>query len=385
MSQLVEKLGGIDKIANSDTTVISIVGGFNKKLNPMSQNYVVGNITKDFVKNKITEWETFKYVYYENGKLKPKYYDKLMDVMNNIFTIPIYTESDKELIYMITTMYNSSDEEFFNGINKSLNLLKPFKLTLRHLFMSWKLFLEKLIEIFVLLRNSYIEKQNQKEPKNKENDFTELVEKWVEIDMENRTDTSSPILFFNFPPKKVNLEKSIPKIEWQINGAPKNITDVIDTFLKAIKQNEFGYCGFCIHAVIERFKLLMDFPFAELLNIIYALYSNQDADIKQKLKIITKNIKSLSPQICNIKNMKSIKINKPKVPLSKYFPKNPENKIQFYEKYIEAYLNIYQQILPNFVKKEKLICQLSLKINVISNDIMETINILDKNILKNKI
>lgn len=377
MSQLVEKLGGIDKIADSNTIIISIVGGFNKKLNPISQNYVVGNITKDFVKNKITEWETFKNVYYEHDKLKTKYYDKLMDVMNNIFSMPVYTESDKELIYMITTMYNSSDEEFFNGINKSLNLLEPFKLTLRHLFMSWKLFLEKLVEIFVLLRNSYIEKQNKKEPKNKENNFMELVEKWIEIDMENKTDTSSPILFFNFPPKKVNLEKSIPKIEWQINGAPKNITDMIDTFLKSIKQNEFGYCGFCIHAVIERFKLLMDFPFSELLNIIYALSSNKD-NIIQKLKIITKNIKSLSLQICNIKNMKSIKINRPKVPPAKDFPKNPKDKIQFYEKYIKAYLNIYQQILPNLVKKEKLICELSLKVNIISNDITKTIISLTK-------
>jgi hypothetical protein len=210
----------------------------------------------------------------------------------------------------------------------------------------------------------------------------ELVEKWIEIDMENKTNTSSPILFFNFPPKKVNLEKSIPKIEWQINGAPKNITDMIDTFLKSIKQNKFGYCGFCIHAVIERFKLLMDFPFAELLNIIYVLGDNHDDDVIQKLKIITKNIKSLSSQICNIKNMKSIKINKPKVPPSKDFPKNPEGKIQFYEKYIEAYLNIYQQILPNFVKKEKLICELSLKVNIISNDITETNNIIDKITLK---
>jgi hypothetical protein len=381
MSILVKKLGGIDIIAGNDTIVITTVGGFDKYLNPISQNMIVGDIAKIFVKNKITEWQTFKNVYYENKKLKPKYYDKLMDVMNNIFAMPIHTESDKDLVYMITTMYNSSNEEFFNGLNKNLNLYTSFKLTLRYLFMTWKMYLEKLIEIFVKIREQYI--KTHIEPKNKENNFLKLTNQWIEIDIENHTNTSSPILFFNFPPKKVNLEKSIPKIEWYINGAPISITNAIDTFLKAIKQIDFIYCGFCIHNVIERFKLLISFPFVELINAINAIDINQKYNIINKqLKKIIKKIMSLKTQVCDIKNIKLPNIIKNKVPQAKNFPKNPEDKINFYEKYINAYLNVYQQMLPSLSKKEKLICELSLKINIIAADIIQITNTYDKTLLE---
>jgi hypothetical protein len=157
MKLLIEKLGGIDITANSETVVIKTIGGFDKYLNPNTQNIVVGDIAKTFVKNKITEWQTFKDVYYENGSLNPKYYDKLIDVVNIIFPLPVNSEVCKELTYMITTMYNSSDAQFLNGMNTIFNLLYSFKLTLRHLFMTWKVYLEKLIEIFVKLRNNYIE------------------------------------------------------------------------------------------------------------------------------------------------------------------------------------------------------------------------------------
>lgn len=376
MKTLAEKLGGIDITAGTETMFITTVGGFDKYLNPQTQNVLVGDVTKTFIKNKITEWQTFKDVYYENGILNPKYYDKLIDVINNIFPMPIHSEEDKELVYMITTMYNSSDDQFINGINTNLNLLYPLKLSLRHLFMIWKVHLEKLIEIFINVREQYIER-NKLEKKNKENDFALLIDRWVAIDMENNIDTSSPILFLNFPPKITKLEKSIPSIEWHINGAEKNITNTINNFLKKIKK--FEYHGFCIHMVIKRFVLLMTFPFVDLLKVINILdISNKYNVINENMEKILIEIKSLKNNLDLIKDYKNIKITRLQVPSARDFPKNPGGKIKFYEKYIKAYLKIYQQILPMFSKKEKLICELSLKINLISDDITKINNTFDK-------
>jgi hypothetical protein len=382
MKLLIEKLGGIDITANSETVVIKTIGGFDKYLNPNTQNIVVGDIAKTFVKNKITEWQTFKDVYYENGSLNPKYYDKLIDVVNIIFPLPVNSEECKELTYMITTMYNSSDAQFLNGMNTIFNLLYSFKLTLRHLFMTWKVYLEKLIEIFVKLRNNYIE-TNKLEKKNKKNDFYSLINRWSEIDIENKVDTSSPILFFNFPPKKAKLENTIPSIEFRINGTDSHISNSINVFLKNSKK--FAYNGFCINMVIKRFNLLMMFPVSDLLHIIILLDINKKyTHINKRIEKITNEIKKLKKCIFSINDYKTVTINKQTVPKLKDFPKNPKDKIKFYETYIDAYLDIYQQILPLFSKKEKLICELSLCVNLIAADVSKLTDMFDKTLLKNQ-
>lgn len=374
-----EILGGIDTLADDDTTTIEIISGFNKYLSPQKNTMVVGNITKTFVKNKITEWKTFQDVYYKDGELELKYYDKLMDVMNVIFPLPIFTESDKDLVYMIYNIYNSNSTQIINCIEKFLNLIDPFKLTMRELFMEWKMYLEKLIEIFVELRENYIDaKIKTSEFKNKENDFSALVERWSEIDTENKIDTSSPILFFNFPPSSINLEKTIPKIEWRIKGAPDKITNAIDAFLSEVNEVKFEYVGFCPHILITRFKLLLKFPVAELLNIIKILDISKskqfDLNVKQSKKII-KDVNSLKNQINSNLTTKEFNIKRHKVGKISDFPKNPKDKVKFYEKYIDAYLDLYHQLMPIFIKKEKDICDISVKINLISKDLSKLTNL----------
>ena len=373
-----EILGGIDMTADDNITTIKTICGFDKYLCPYKNNTVVGNITKKFVKNKITEWKTFQNVYYKDGELELKYYDKFMDVMNNIFPLPVVAESDTDLVYMISTIYSSNSTKIINGIEKLLNLIDPFKQTIRELFMEWKMYLEKLIEIFVELRENYIDsKLKTSEFKNTENNFSALVERWVEIDTENKIDTSSPILFFNFPPLDIVLEKTIPKIEWRIKGAPDKITDVIDTFLSTIKEVKFEYIGFCPQVLITRFKLLLKFPVTELLNIIKILDISKsktlDFDNKQSEKIINE-IKLLKNKIISNLTTKDVNLKKSNVGKISEFPKNPRDKVKFYEKYIDAYLNLYQQLMPIFIKKEKNICDISVNINLISNDISKLTN-----------
>lgn len=386
MTQLLKILGGVDDTCGKNTNnTIKIVGGFDKYLQPQTQTRVIGELSKTFVKQKNTEWATFKDVYFKNGKLDQQYYYKFMDVLNNIFPIPLHTDIDKEMVYMISTLYEAPSVQIINSINNYLNLLDPLKLTLRYLFMMWKIYLEKLIEIFIELREKYIE-THKLQKKNKKNTFNELVERYVEIDNENKTDTSSPILFFNFPPKEINVEESIPKIEWKINGCDKELKKLIDTFFTKIKKANFAYIGFCMHAVITRFQILLSFPFDVLLDIISALDTKKKYnEINTCSKHIVDRITILRDQICIIKIYKNIKLKKVKVPHPKNFPKNHDKKIIFYEKYISAYLTIYNQILPLFINKEKLICELSVKVNEITNEIQKLVEEFDKIIQGNNV
>jgi hypothetical protein len=210
-----------------------------------------------------------------------------------------------------------------------------------------------------------------------------LINRWSEIDIENKVDTSSPILFFNFPPKKAKLENTIPSIEFRINGTDSHISNSINVFLKNSKK--FAYNGFCINMVIKRFNLLMMFPVSDLLHIIILLDINKKyTHINKRIEKITNEIKKLKKCIFSINDYKTVTINKQTVPKLKDFPKNPKDKIKFYETYIDAYLDIYQQILPLFSKKEKLICELSLCVNLIAADVSKLTDMFDKTLLKNQ-
>lgn len=375
---LLNILGGIDNISRDPNLVIETVGGFDKNMKIKKCNVVIGGKMTTFVKNVNTEWETFKDVYYKNDKLKPKYYDKLIDVMNNIFPLPVSSESDKEIIYMIDRIYNSSNKQIYTGIENYLHILSPIKDTIRFSFMAWKQLFEKLIENFVILRELYISK-NDLQQKNEENNFNELIDRWVLIDAENMTNTSSPILFFNFPPKDIELEDSVPKIIWHIKGGSAKITNAINAFLKKVKSNKFIYKGYCGNDIINRYKLLLLFPYDEILQILYLLNPKYNyTNINKQFGIILKEITKIQSQFVQIKTYKPISIKKKQTPAPQTFPKSPIDKIKFYETYISIYLDLYNQLLPDFNKKEKLICEFSVGINVLSNDIYKLIELFDE-------
>ena len=195
------------------------------------------------------------------------------------------------------------------------------------------------------------------------------------------TNTSSPILFFNFPPADVNIEDSIPKLNWEIKGSSDQIKKAINEFLKKVKSNKFIYKGYCGRAIIERYILLMQFPYNNLLKIIFLLNHNYDySNINKQFLTIKKELNILHKQLEHIKTYKHITINKMQVPTAKSFPKNPPDKIKFYEKYINAYLNMYNQLTHDFIKKEKLICETSVSLNMLTNDLHKLIELFDKSI-----
>lgn len=375
LTQLGDILGGIDIQAGSNTNIITTIGGFDKHSIPHETNVVVGDTVKTFVKNKISEWQTFKDVYFKDGKLDTKYYDKFITMLNNIYPLPVNSNNDEELIYMIYNIYISPLQNICNGINKLLNLKDPFKKTIKHLFMLYKMFIEKLMHVFVVLRNRYIDKNKLDD---KHNNFNELLNRWSEIDLENKIDTSSIILFFNFPPKAVELDKSIPKIKWHISNT-KELNDLIDKFLKQISDNNFSYVGFCSHVIVKRFKLLLDFPVDELISIINKLLpNNMSDDLNKNDKIVISKISDIIKIIKSVNNPINIKLKKVNVKDFQHFPKTHDEKVKFYIKYINAYLDLYQKTMPYFIKKEKNICNASMNMNILANDIQTITNIFDK-------
>jgi hypothetical protein len=376
LKKLYEILGGL----NEHTETITISGGFTINNIHVENSIVIGDATSNFIKNKIIEWDTFKSTYYKDNKLDPKFYTKFLNVLNNIYILPNFTTDENEILYMINNIYNAKPAEIINGLTKIINIYQPLKLAIKHLFMIYKVYIEQLIETYVNLRDSYIIKLKDAT----QNNFKEMTARWNIIDTENKIDTSSPILFFNFPPSKINLEKSIPKIEWQINskeGNHKKINLLVDKFLKEIKTRNFEYVGYCPMVASHRFQLLLKFPVDHLIRMIDALREHNhkntnnstakkhcdfNSNIVKKINALTKKIKDINESIPAIINIKYIKVaNIQKFPNDMTIPQ----KVNCFEQYIKAFLQLYKDLIPYIIKKEKSINTLAININMVSSDI----------------
>ena len=365
----IAKIGGdIDSITGAAHLTVS--GGFGEVSGGVSGSWssddiknkknkehqiVVGNLTKKFINNRIIEWDSFKTTYYENGKLDPKYYDKFLNELNNIYIMPFFTVDENEIFYFISHIYNAKPEEIINGLQKTIDLNQSIKHATQHLFMVYKVHIERLIELFVELRNKRGEEIN----------FSEMLENWHLVDVKNAIDTSSTILYFNFPPPSAKLEKTIPKINWHMPGGTGGISKKINKFLKASKR--FSYYGFCPHASNERFKLLLKFPVNELIDVIIALEPKYKNIKQEYVKIYNKVIK-----LNKNHDIGPIKFNKIKVsPFNKKFSR--EKKIKCFESYIKAFIKMYKDLAPYLAKKEKSITKTALDINSVAADIQNII------------
>jgi hypothetical protein len=363
---IVGKIGGVGNIQSC--TTINIVGGFDSKLQLYEQKMVIGSQSKYFVKSKIIEWEAFKYTYFINNKLNIEYYNKLIEEINTIVPFHTYTDNPEDLARILEDIYNAKTHLIINGISKHLNLFNPIELTIKHFFMTWKVYIEKQIELFVYLRNKYIE---SKKLTGSLNDFSKLVNHWNIIDDKNGLQSSSVILLLSFPGVGVTIEKTIPKIDWNIKEDP--INKDINKFLALIANRNFGYVGFCHYKPIARLILLLKFPLQALCEINKKLdIDNQfnDVYISQKHEITQIQHMEIKLNKLNCANFKEL-----------VFPKNPalktytdQNKtMKYFIKYAEIYIQIYKMLLPNLVKKETLINDLSICINLLANDIQHLI------------
>jgi hypothetical protein len=380
------KLGGVDKISNDNNIVITVNDGFDKNLIMQTKNIVLESKSKMFLKNRITEWHLFKKTYYKNGKLPVKFYNKFIETSNNIFILPFFCDVNKDLLTMIKTVYDASNKQLYIAMMNNLDLFYNIKLSIKHLFMAYKCFIERNVELFMELRNQYIDAKFRSgaDKTSKKNDFNATLDKWKQIDNSNNINTSSIILFFNFPSKKITLEKSIQKMEWCMSDKD-DVNNLINKFLLKIKSNKFFYCGFCPFIPIERFKILTRFPITELIDTINLIqlklntinqtdYTNKS--IKSAICCIN-NLSKISYDISCINNIGIEKLTKHHINTKK--PKTTDQYINVFEKYIDAYLDMYEQIIPSFINKEIAINKILIAINKISNTILHAC---DKIVLK---
>lgn len=372
-------LGGINAMQSSGTNILYISGGFTADSKHIENKQLIGNMVKTYIKNRILEWESFKETYYKNGSLEhDKDYKNLLCVLNDIMPLPIYTTNEDELLFLIKNIYTASPNEISTALTKSMPLNNPIQASIRHLFMTYKIYIENTIELFVKLREEYL-KQHNLVKNNKHNDFIKLVDRWNTIDMENKLNTSSLILFFNFIPTNAKLEKTIPTINWNITGSNKLISNAINKFLAAVKKTKFNYVGYCPHVSVMRFKLLLKFPIKELLDMISLI------DFNKKYRDMNSKCSKIIPKVIDLQHKADILHITPKLKLNtKKLPKkldintfsksmSVKAKTQIFEEYIKLYIKLYNDIAPHLIKKERQINDLAVGINIVAKDLSHLI------------
>jgi hypothetical protein len=368
-------LGGIDDVVVGENYNLQVSGGISTKNTHINKYILSGNKSKTYVKKKLIEWDSFKEVYYDNGTLDTKYFVNILKTANDILPLPVYTTNFDDFIYMADTLYNSDLSKISNALINTYDIYDPFNQSIRFLFMSYKVYIENIIEIFVKLRNLHVDLKEII-------DFDDLIEKWTYIDLENKTDTSSIILFFNFPPSVLKLDSTIPTIKWKINNTKNNqmykkYNKLIDKFLSDIKTLKFQYIGFCPHVSTMRLLAILKFPIFHLLNAIYELdkISKKPQKIKNKLnskcKCIIKKIKNIEKCMSVIKTPVILSYSKKKVCLqrTKFSSSDKSCQIKILEKYIGLYLHLYEKTLPEISKREFLVNKVAISFSEISNSI----------------
>lgn len=366
-------LGGIDTSVTGENFHLQVSGGISTKNNHINKYISSGNKSKTYVKNKIIEWDSFKEVYYKNGKLDTKYFNNILKTANDILPLPIYTKNYDDFIYMADTLYNTKLNKISTALINTYNIYDPFKQSIQFLFMSYKVYVENIIEIFVKLRNLHV---NPKDVVN----FNELIEKWTFIDLKNNTDTSSIILFFNFPPLSLTLDSTIPTLKWKILHKKnpqlyKKYNKLIGEFLHNIKITKFQYIGFCPHVSIKRLMALFNFPMSQLLQAIYELdkISENSQKIKTRLdpvcNCIIKHIEKLKKPMHIIKTPVILSYSKIDLLKHTFDSTTKSGQIKILEKYIKAFLHLYEKTLPEISKREVLINNIAQSLSEISINI----------------
>lgn len=362
MSSMKKYLGGLYNANNSHTT---FTGGFDNKSKYKKYSIRVGNSANDFVKNKLIEWKSFTDTCKDKNHVN--YYDNLLNMVNIISPIPNYIADETQLWMNIDKVYNMEDKYLINLIANTANIYAPVKVSLRHLFMIYKLYIETLLNVYVNMRNKYIAKHKLKD---KQQNFDKLSTSYNLIDLDNKLQSSSPILLLNFPPSNFTINTNIPKISWKISD--KKIQKQINKFLADVKKSKFAYIGYCPHAIPERFKEIIKFPLYSLIEIISNLSDvNIDTD---KCNTIVKHIHETEKYIINIKSVKYKKIKKKCIKQKFSKTHSKKTKIKIFTKYINGFLDIYKNTKNDIVAHEKKVSILVNKITRISNDIEKLSN-----------
>jgi hypothetical protein len=355
---------------NIRRTTVSMFGGYNNDLSIIEKKVVICDSVEYFIDSKVSEWNAFKKLYLDasnktdnkkdNDNLV-KHKDAILNFGNSITPVSSKMDNIPDAIKLLKTIRLSNVQSVISGIANYLNLRDvQFKL-IRYFFMVWKMYIEVNMELFVHYRNL----TNPTNP----DDFKTLIQHWTAVDIENKIDTSSIILFFNFPRKKFTIDKTIPKIRWNIKDS--DINKLVNDFLKTTSDNGFEYLGFCPHSAILRLVELLKFPLSKLININdklrVSLPNKHTVRLAHGLVNINKQIQTLKKtfeQISPVTNVKQTKI-------ATIANKRESNLIVELISEIGLFIDFYKLIKPSVIKREKHICDRAEQINILA-DVVNT-------------
>ena len=378
----------INKIGGNITQILTIPSYFainkNKKLVYSDKKIVIGTISKDYINDKLILNDSFKRIYSPNRTaMNPKYYNNLLNHINEIIPFGQIITGDAEILSELIHIYDMKLPALMNIIIKDYDIQNACKRAIHHLFIKYKIFLENLIDIYIELRNDYIILTDQSgiNKSTNLNNLHELLDKWNNVDSDNKINTSSILLFFTFPPTsyRKKLSDSLNKknsIKWDIDDT--TTYKYIQKFFTDIKTEKYYYPGYCPYVATHRFLLLLKFPCKNIINAINTLIKITKT---KKYKVINdKYIKSiehiyhaikiyddLQKKSFNIKDVSHTTIDTSK------FTDIP-SKIRIFENFIKGFIKLFIDITPYLVSYENQINKLAVHLNKIADNIPDLKN-----------
>jgi hypothetical protein len=343
---------------------------------------IAGNISNEFVSNSLVSWQSFYALHYKNRIFDIRYYNNMLTFLISLVPnaenpgnirpdTPVANE--KVFMYSLYKIYNLPYYNLVKGFSKAINIHKLLDYALKHVFMSWKSYIEHTIISFIELRNTYIH-ENSGTENDSTNNLHNLITNWNYISDRNAITSSSPILFFNFIKNDIpeikplnNNNKQIIKIPddvyikiQKIKWFTKNeeINSIVNGFLTKCKINDFTYNGYCKHASINSLRSLLKFPLDELVKCNAIITSKIKTRTRPVVDInyssMDKLIKKIMVDISNINTFNITLDNNSKSSMTPP-PKTLDNRaynIVIYKEYAEHYIKLYNDILP-FLKSQE--------------------------------
>jgi len=319
----------------------------------------ISNTTQNEIRNRMIDYNAFRDQYFKNNKIEEQYDTTLESFLYDILPIKCNIfESNTMTIGKIEHLYNLNNEELFILLIDYFKLTEIKTLSYKVIFFAYKELLEKIISIFIKLRNSIC----------CDNNIKKLEKIWNLYNDNNNINTSSIYLYFIF-----NKIKELPKYKWIIdNKKYKKINNKIHIFLDKLDEINYDYKGFCPYDSKNRMSSIFSFPIKELLDCVTEMDNNNKytkiykdiydlASYTEVNKDYVKNKSNMDYILTknNINNIKLLKIDR----------KKEKNIMDTYTNIIKYTFDAYVKFTPYLIKIENSFYKLSNKIENITNKI----------------
>jgi len=218
-------------------------------------DYVVGTKFRTMLRDSFINWGAFLEIYNKNISY--------VDILEQVIKLLDLKENENlrnVLIPVIQKIYHLPARVHIAIMMKQFMIYEPISIAIHGLFITFKRHFELVTETFIETRNKYIADHKLKV---KSNNWKTLIKKWNDDNVSYNLDSSSVILLFLNPPKKLKSS-----IHYKIPGKE----EVIEKLRKAV--SEFHYSGYCPKVPHKRMLLLFTFPLKEFVDAINALDPN---------------------------------------------------------------------------------------------------------------